>query len=274
MKPNMLKKWSVALLVAAGAAGLVGCNTNQGGKKDAEAAALTEAEVPTDTENFDTGLTARSLSLVQADVDQSMGDVISPISGALHVLDGHYDTVNQNWTDHQNGGSASLLANEGDRLNLVYNAIRDRFDGIYDNTGAAEVRTDVATVTIQNVVKGSTYAVTVTSDTAFSQSNAATSTGSVVANADGMDDVEASVTITADDNLRYSLAFEAVASGDANIDLKNVAGGYTVTVSEDGGDAVSLSGGSLKDDFAPLVALQHADRNGQDKTNYNIHCSA
>ena len=90
-----------------------------------------------DTENFDTGPTARSLSLVQADVSQSMGDVISPISGALHVLDGFYDTVNQNWTDHQNGGSASLLANEGDRLNLVYNAIRDRFDGIYDNTGAA-----------------------------------------------------------------------------------------------------------------------------------------
>jgi len=269
MKPNMLKKWSVALLVAAGAAGLVGCNANQGGKKDAEAAALTEAEVPTDTENFDTGLTARSLSLVQADVDQSMGDVISPISGALHVLDGHYDTVNQNWTDHQNGGSASLLANEGDRLNLVYNAIRDRFDGIYDNTGAAEVRTDVATVTIQNVVKGSTYSVTVTSDAKFSQSNAATSTGSVVANADGMEDVEASVSITADDNLRYTLGFEAVASGDANIDLKNVAGGYTVTVSENGGDAVSLSGGSLKDDFAPLVALQHADRNGQDKTNYN-----
>ena len=97
---------------------------------------------------------------------------------------------------------------------------------------------------------------TITSDTKFSQSNAATSTGSVVANADGMDDVEASVTIT-DDNLRYTLAFEAVASGDANIDLKNVAGGYTVTVSEDGGDAVSLSGGSLKDDFAPLVALQN-----------------
>ena len=68
-----------------------------------------------------------------------MGDVISPTSGALHVLDGHYDTVNQNWTDHQNGGSASLL-NEGDH-ELVYNAIRDRFDGIYGNTGAAEVQT-------------------------------------------------------------------------------------------------------------------------------------
>ena len=80
MKPNMLKKMECRLLVAAGAAGLVGCNTDQGGKKDAGAAALTEAEVPTDTENFDTGLTARSLSLVQADVDQSMGDVISPIS--------------------------------------------------------------------------------------------------------------------------------------------------------------------------------------------------
>ena len=109
---------------------------------------------------------------------------------------------------------------------------------------------------------------TVTSDTAFSQSSCYIY-WFAVANADGMDDVEASVTITADDNLRYSLAFEAVASGDANIDLKNVAGGYTVTVSENGGDAVSLSGGSLKDDFAPLVALQHADRNGQDKTNYN-----
>ena len=60
-----------------------------------------------------------------------------------------------------------------------------------------------------------------------------------------------------------------MASGNANIDLKNVAGGYTVAVSENGGAAVSLAGGSLKDDFAPLVALQHADRNGQDKTNYN-----
>ena len=26
---------------------------------------------------------------------------------------------------------------------------------------------------------------------------------------------------------------------------------------------------TLKDDLAPLVALQHSDRNGQDKTNYN-----
>jgi hypothetical protein len=196
-------------------------------------------------------------------------DVISPTSGALHVLDGHYGTVNQNWTSHQNGGAASLLANEGDRLNLVYNAVRDRFDGIYDNTGAAEVRTDVASVTIKGIVKGNNYTVTVTSDTAFSQSNAATSTGTVVANADGMDDVDATVSVTASDNLRYTLAFAAVASGDANIDLKNVAGGYTVSVSENGTAAISLTGGSLKDDFAPLVALQHADRNGQDKTNYN-----
>ena len=103
MKPNMLKKWSVALLVAAGAAGLAGCNTNQGGKKDAGVPALTEVEVPTDTENFDTGLTTRSLSLVQNDVSQSIVDAISPISGALHVLDGHYGTVSQNFTGHQNG---------------------------------------------------------------------------------------------------------------------------------------------------------------------------
>ena len=262
----MLKKWSVALLVAAGAAGLVGCNTNQGGKKDAEAAALTEAEVPTDTENFDTGLTARSLSLVQNDVAQSMGDVISPISGALHVLDSHYATVSQNFTNHQNGGSADLHANEADRLNLVYNAIRDRFDGIYDNTGAAEVKTDVATVTIENVVKGSTYTVTVASNTDISLSNAATSSG-VSVSAVGMDDVEAVVVVTPDDKKLYTLSFEAVASGDATIDLHNVAGGYTVNVTD--GTATAEVTGGLKDDFAPLVALQHADRNGQDKTNYN-----
>jgi len=266
MKPNMLKKWSVALLVAAGAAGLVGCNANQGGKKDAEAAALTEAEVPTDTENFDTGLTARSLSLVQNDVAQSDRDAISPTSGALHVLDGHYATVSQNWTDHQNGGSADLHANEADRLNLVYNAIRDRFDGIYDNTGAAEVKTDVATVTIQNVDEGSTYTVTVTSNTDFNVSNAATASG-VSVSAVGMDDVEAVVVVTPEDKKLYTLTFEAVASGDATIDLHNVAGGYTISVT-DGTNTAEVTGG-LKDDFAPLVALQHADRNGQDKTNYN-----
>ncbi len=30
MKPNMIKKWSIALLVAAGAAGMTGCEGTRG----------------------------------------------------------------------------------------------------------------------------------------------------------------------------------------------------------------------------------------------------
>ena len=66
MKPNMLKKWSVALLVAAGAAGLVGCNTDQGARKTLERQPSQKLRSLPTRKILTQRLTARSLSLVQA----------------------------------------------------------------------------------------------------------------------------------------------------------------------------------------------------------------
>ena len=263
MKPNMIKKWSVALLVAAGATGLVGCGNVRDGKSP-DAAALTSNEETQQTPELDfIPATAKQVAIVQNDIgqdpnsDQTVNNLISPTSTTLQVLDSTWSTKTNNV------GVGGVPTNEADRLDIVYNAIRDRFDGIYDNTNDSIVETDVATVSVSNIVKGNTYTVDVKGDSTLDEGN--TVTGAVIANVNGSDDVAATVSIDRDDNLRYSFNFIATADGTANINLSNVGIGYTVDVS----DGTNTATVTLKDDFAPLVALQHADRNGQDKTNYN-----
>ena len=263
MKPNMIKKWSVALLVAAGATGLVGCGNVRDGK-GTDAAALTNNEEVQQAPQLDfIPATAKQVAIVQNDIgqdpnnDQTVNNLISPTSTILQVLDSTWSTKTNNV------GVGGVPTNEADRLDIVYNAIRDRFDGIYDNTNDSIVETDVATVSVSNIVKGSTYTVNVKGDSTLDEGN--TVTGAVIANVNGSDDVAATVSIDRNDNLRYSFNFIATADGTANINLSNVGIGYTVDVS----DGTNTATVTLKDDFAPLVALQHADRNGQDKTNYN-----
>jgi hypothetical protein len=259
----MIKKWSVALLVAAGATGLVGCGNVRDGK-GTDAAALTSSEEAQQAPELDfTPATAKQVAIAQNDIgqdpnsDQTVNNLISPTSTTLQVLDSTWSTKTNNV------GVGGVPTNEADRLDIVYNAIRDRFDGIYDNTNDSIVETDVATVSVSNIVKGNTYTVNVKGDSTLDEGN--TVTGAVIANVNGSDDVNATVSIDRDDNLRYSFNFIATADGTANINLSNVGIGYTVDVS----DGTTTAIVTLKDDFAPLVALQHADRNGQDKTNYN-----
>jgi hypothetical protein len=209
------------------------------------------------------------LTLAQSHITDATRQQISATGSALSVLDSTWKL------------SDSLVGddnNEDDRLDILYNAVRDRYDGIYDDDAKVTVRTDTASVTF-DVVKNKMYRLrvynpSVTTTTIAAGNITVVSPTGTAADTDNMIGTTAEVSVDNDGNAYAEISFMAVNTGTAEVDLKDVGIGYKIAVvkANDFGDFAAYDDAmtiELKDDLAPLVALQHSDRSGQDNTNYN-----
>jgi len=218
-------------------------------------------------------LETTALSLSQKHITDADRQQISATGSALSVLDSTWK-----YTELSVGDDG----NEDDRLDILYNAIRDRYpDDIYDNDDDVAVRTDVATVTFDvtankyyrlRVYDPNPSANTITAVTVVSTTD--TGGGNIAATEDNVINEPAEVAIDNEGNAFATITFKAENTGSAVVDLTDVGIGYKVAVvkANDFADFVAYDEAmtiELKDDLAPLVALQHSDRSGQDHTTYN-----
>jgi hypothetical protein len=220
-----------------------------------------------------------ALSLTQSNITDATrqqiaatGSHLGMIGTELHVIDSTWKYSDSNLSDD---------GNEDDRLDILYNAMRDRYDDIYDDDGDVVVRTDVATVSF-DVTKDKFYRVRVfdpnPSGDAFEASLISVTNVTATAEND-LADTDTGVNtgevlIDNDGNPFAIWQFKALNTGTATVDLQDVGIGYKVAVvkANDFADFAAYDEAmtiELQDDLAPLVALQHSDRSGQDKTNYN-----
>jgi hypothetical protein len=229
-----------------------------------------------------------ALSLAQSNITDATRQQIAATGGHLGMIGTELHVIDSTWKNSD--GQIGDDNNEDDRLDILYNAIRDRYDEIYNDDNDVVVRTDVATVSFE-VTKGKHYRVRVfdpnPSGDAFDASLVSvTNVTAAPAGTNGEnnladEDIDPTagvntgeVLVDNDGNPFAIWSFTALNTGTATVDLMDVGIGYKVAVvkANDFADFAAYDDAmtiELQDDLAPLVALQHSDRSGQDKTNYN-----
>jgi hypothetical protein len=229
-----------------------------------------------------------ALSLAQSNITDATRQQIAATGGHLGMIGTELHVIDSTWKNSD--GQIGDDNNEDDRLDILYNAIRDRYDEIYNDDNDVVVRTDVATVSFE-VTKGKHYRVRVfdpnPSGDAFDASLVSvTNVTAAPAGTNGEnnladEDIDPTagvntgeVLVDNDGNPFAIWSFTALNTGTATVDLMDVGIGYKVAVvkANDFADFAAYDDAmtiELQDDLAPLVALQHSDRNGQDKTDYN-----